>query len=135
MSNVNTVTLSGNITRDPEAVEGHDIAKFGLAVNRRYKKQGDDDYTEEVSFFDCTVFGGFAALVLRKLRKGQPVTVSGRLKQETWETDDGKRSKIVVIVQDADGPGFYVKDEDVPPADSPEAVTETGEAAQDEIPF
>ena len=132
MSNVNTVTLSGNITRDPEAVEGHEIAKFGLAVNRRYKKSGDDDYTEEVSFFDCTVFGGFANLVLRKLRKGQPVTVSGRLKQETWETDGEKRSKIVVIVNDADGPGFYVKDEDVPASEAAPATT--GEAT-DEIPF
>ena len=131
MSNINTATISGNITRDPEKVEGHDIAKFGLAVNRRYKPKDSDEYQDEVSFFDVTVFGKFADLVMRKLRKGQAATVSGRLKQETWETEDGKRSKIVLIAQEIDGPGMYVKDEDVP---APEAG-ETPPPADDEIPF
>lgn len=132
MSNINTATLSGNITRDPEKVEGHDIAKFGLAVNRRYKK--DDEYQDEVSFFDVTVFGKFADLVMRKLRKGQPCTVQGRLKQETWGEGDDKRSKIVLIANEIDGPGMYVKDEDVPALEQG-TLTETPAPADDEIPF
>ena len=131
MSHVNTATISGNITRDPEKVEGHPIVKFGLANNRRYKKKDDEEYTEEVSFFDVTVFGNFGDLVMRKLRKGQPVTVQGRIEEQRWENDEGKRSKHVIIAQEIDGPGFYVKDEDVAASETPAPA----ESQTDEIPF
>jgi single-strand DNA-binding protein len=117
MSNVNTATISGNITRDPEAF-GKDadnpVVKFGLAINRSYKAKDAEEYTEETSFIDVTCFSGLAKIAFRKLRKGDLITVNGRLKQETWETDGGeKRSKVGVIANEIDGAGmFRGKDED-----------------------
>lgn len=145
MSNVNTVTISGNCTRDPEVKtlpSGTAVAEFGLAVNRRRKGEGDD-YIEEVSFFDITVFGGFGELVGRKMKKGDPITVAGRLQQDRWETEDGQnRSKVKVIANDIDGDWqFRSKDEDNTPAEAPaaEAATEAAPAAtvaaDDDIPF
>jgi single-strand DNA-binding protein len=117
MSNVNTVQISGNLTRDPENVgKTTPVVKFGIACNRSYKPKDSDEYVEEVSFFDVTVFGNFGGLVMRKLRKGDLAFVQGRMKQETWEDEDGnKKSRVVVIADQIDGQGmFRSKDEDNP---------------------
>lgn len=148
MSNVNTVTVSGNLTRDPESV-GKDttVVKLGLAVNRQYKKAGDTEYTDEVSFFDITVFGNFGDLVARKLRKADRVTVQGRLKQDSWETPEGdKRSKVGIIADTIDSDGFFrPKEEDnavtsaaPAPAEAPAGSPAPATAApsqDDDIPF
>lgn len=144
MSNINTVALSGNLTRDPElrlTSGGTTVANLGMAVNR--SRKGDDgEFVDEVSYFDLTAFGNFADLIGRKLRKGDSITVQGRLEQQRWEAEDGsKRSKVVVIVATIDSDGFFrSKDED---ADT-SAAAEGGEAAEskpkpdpksDDIPF
>ncbi len=147
MSNVNAVTISGNMTRDPEVKTFGDdgsLAKFGVAVNRSVKRDGE--YTEEVSFFDVTVFGGFSGLVARKLRKGDSVTVQGELRQERWETPEGNRSQVVIIASQIDSEGFYrSKDEDAvrtpedtpAPAADPVATQTQGAPTDsgDDIPF
>ena len=145
MSNINTVTISGNLTRDVE-VYGKDlnVAKFGVAVNRSYKPKDAEDYAEEVSFIDVTAFSGLGSLCARKMKKGDAVTVQGRLKQETWETDEGKRSKVIIIADEIDGDWkFRAKDEDnvptaatAPAAEATEAPAAAGApAADDDIPF
>ena len=104
MSNVNSVTISGNLTRDPEWMEISDsfsLANLGVAVNRQ-KKQGEE-YVDEVSFFDVTVLGGYSKLVAKKLKKADSVTIQGRLEQQRWEQDGANRSKVVVIVDGFDG--------------------------------
>lgn len=91
----------GNLTRDPEiryTPSGAAVAKFGLAVNRRYK-QGEET-KEEVCFVDITVFGKQAENVGKYLSKGQGAVVDGRLQQRRWETEDGqKRSQHEVVAQ------------------------------------
>jgi single-strand DNA-binding protein len=152
MANVNTVTLSGNLTRDPEYKQISDefaVCDLGIAVNRS-KKGSDGEYTEEVSFFDLKVLGaGFSALVGKKLRKGDSVTLSGRLQQDRWEKDGEKRSKVVVVVDQLDSDGFFrSKDEDASltssaPASSsaqtnmanPDAPAAAAPAQDDDIPF
>lgn len=54
----NTITLSGNVTRDPElrfTTGGKAVASFGLAVNRRYQTGGE--WQESTSFFDVVAWG------------------------------------------------------------------------------
>jgi single-strand DNA-binding protein len=105
MSNVNTVVISGNLTRDPEwkeISETFSLANLGVAVNRQ-KKQADGSYEDEVSFFDVTVLGGYSKLVSKKLRKADSVTIQGRLEQQRWEQDGQNRSKVVLIVDGFDG--------------------------------
>ena len=98
MANYNRVTLIGNLTRDIEirATQGGlQVAKFGLAINRKSKDQ------ETTCFVDCTAFDKSAELLHRYVRKGSPLFVEGRLEFSTWEAKDGggKRSKLSVVVE------------------------------------
>jgi single-strand DNA-binding protein len=98
MSGFNNVVLVGNLTKDPELKSlpsGTSVADVGLAINDRVKK--GDDYVEEVSYIDITVFGRSAENCAEYLNKGSKVLVHGRLKQDRWETEEGKRSKVKVI--------------------------------------
>ena len=57
-SDLNMVAITGRLTRDSElryTNGGMAIAKFSIAVNRRTKK--GDQWAEEASFFDCSMFG------------------------------------------------------------------------------
>lgn len=97
----NSVTLIGNVTRDPEVrytPNGAAVAEFGLAVNRRWQNRQTQEWEEQVSFFDCKVWQDQAEHVADSIKKGHRVIVSGRLEQRSWETDNGeKRSKIEVV--------------------------------------
>lgn len=98
----NTVTLIGNVTRDPELrfmPTGAALASFGVAVNRRWKK--GDDWEEEVHFFDVTCWLDLAENVTESITKGCRVVVTGRLQQRSWEAENGdKRSKVEIVADD-----------------------------------
>lgn len=95
----NTVTVVGNVTRDPElrfTPGGMAVASFGLAWNRR-KQDGDD----EVSFFDVTCFRDLAENVAESVAKGTRVIIYGTLQQRSWETQEGdKRSKVEILADE-----------------------------------
>jgi single-strand DNA-binding protein len=101
------VTLSGNLTRDPElrfTTNGTALATFGLAVNRR-KKVGDT-WEDEVSFFDVVAWQTLAENVAESLTKGTRVVVTGSLTQRSWETDSGEtRSRVEVVAAEV-GPSL-----------------------------
>ena len=107
--NGNTVTLVGNVTRDPElrfTPSGQATATFGLAVNRVWNDRQSNERREAVSFFDVVCWREMAENVSESLQKGARVVVTGRLEQRTWETSDGdKRSKIEVIADEV-GPSL-----------------------------
>ena len=94
----NRVILVGNLTRDPiqKAIpSGASCAEFALAVNES-RKVGDK-WVDEPSYIDITVWGPLADRALEKLKTGTQVLIEGRLKQDRWETKDGKRSKVKVV--------------------------------------
>jgi single-strand DNA-binding protein len=140
LSDINSTVLTGRLTRDPElrsTNSGTSVANTAIAVER-FRKDQDND----VSFIDLTIWGNFAELVANKARKGDTVTISGRLQQERWETEDGsKRSKVVVVVDTLVGECMYRKADG---SDTP-ARTEGNEqtavqsaapaASDDDIPF
>lgn len=100
----NNVTITGNVTRDPElrfTPSGQAVANFGVAVNRRWQNRQSQEWEEQVSFFDVTCWAQLAENVSETLSKGTRVTVTGRLDQRSWETQDGdKRSKIEIVADD-----------------------------------
>lgn len=104
MANDNSVTLTGNITRDPElrfTPSGQAVATFGLAVNRRWQNRQTNEWEEQVSFFDVKCWAQMAENVSESVAKGTRVVVSGRLEQRSWETDQGdKRSKVEVVADE-----------------------------------
>lgn len=99
MASLNSVTLLGNLTRDPElryTPQGTAVVTFGLAVNRRYQQEGQQ--REDVCFVDIVAFGRQAETVNEYLAKGNLALVEGRLQWRSWETPEGqKRSKHEVV--------------------------------------
>ena len=100
----NSITLVGNITRDPELRflnSGQATTSFGLAVNRRWQNRQTQEWEEQTSFFDVVCWREMAENVAESLTRGSRVVVTGRLEQRTWETQDGdKRSKIEVVADE-----------------------------------
>ena len=100
----NTVTITGNATREPElrfTPGGQAVASFGVAVNRRWQNRRTQEWEEAVSFFDVTCWAQLAENAAESVARGTRVTVTGRLDQRSWETDNGeKRSKIEIVADD-----------------------------------
>ena len=103
----NSVTVIGNITRDPElrfTNSGRPQVSFGLAVNRRYQQNGE--WVEQTSFFNVVAWAQLAENVSESLAKGARVIVNGRLEQRSWETQDGEKRSVIEIVADEVGPSL-----------------------------
>jgi len=103
MPSFNSVTIVGNLTRDPEVryiPNGTSVADAGVAVNRRWK-DAEGNPREEVDFFDVTVFGKTADALGQYAKKGDPILFHGRLSQDRWEDKEtgNPRSKVKIIAQ------------------------------------
>ncbi len=93
---INSVVLTGNITRDPElkyVPSGKAVVNFSIAVNMKLKDR------EETSFINIEAWEKQAEIVEKYLKKGSEVGVQGRLKQRTWEKDGQKRSVVEVVAE------------------------------------
>ena len=109
MANGNSVTLVGNITRDPElrfTPSGQPTATFGLAVNRRWQNKQNNEWEEATSFFDVVCWREMAENASESLAKGSRVIVTGRLEQRSWETQEGDKRSKVEVVADEIGPSL-----------------------------
>ena len=98
MASYNRVILVGNLTRDPELryiPSGTAVTDIGLAVNDRVKR--GDQWVEEATFVDVTLWGRTAEIANEYLSKGAPVLIEGRLKLDRWEKDGQKHSKLKVV--------------------------------------
>lgn len=87
---INKVFLTGNLTRDPEKRNAGEtpVLSFGIAVNE-FRKE-----TQYANFFDINVFGNQAKNLADLIKKGDKVTIEGRLHYASWEKDGQKRSKV-----------------------------------------
>lgn len=89
---MNKVILLGRLTKDPEIryTQGNSpmmVARYTLAVNRRFKKQGES----EADFISCVSFGKNAEFAEKYLNRGRQIGVVGRLQVSSWEDNSGKR--------------------------------------------
>ena len=97
---MNKVILMGRLTRDPEVRysqgEGQmAIARFSLAVDRRFKRQGD---TVTADFFNCTAFGKQGEFVEKYLKQGTKVLVTGRIQNDNYTNKEGQKVYSVQII-------------------------------------
>jgi single-strand DNA-binding protein len=100
MASFNRVVLLGNLTRDPELRyigSGMAVSDIGLAVNDRVKR--NDQWVEETTFVDVTLWGRTAEVANEYLNKGSSVLIEGRLKMDSWEKDGQKRTKLKVVAE------------------------------------
>lgn len=98
MQDLNSVFLIGRLTRDmvlEYLQSGTAVGKISLAVNRSVKK--NDQWTDEASFFDVSLFGKQAESLNQSLVKGKQVAVTGMLKQDRWEKEGQKFSRVTVV--------------------------------------
>ena len=96
---INQVVLVGRVTRDAElryTASGTALCNFSVAINRRVKK--GDQWSDEASFFDLTLWDKQAENLNKYLVKGTQVAVQGELRQDRWEKDGQKFSKVQVFV-------------------------------------
>jgi single-strand DNA-binding protein len=104
-----TVTIVGNVTRDPEiryTAGGAAKATFGVAVGRRWQNRQTNEWEEQTSFFNVVCWREMAENVSESIGKGSRVVVTGRLEQRSWETDNGDKRSVVEIVADEVGPSL-----------------------------
>lgn len=155
---INRVTISGNLTRDPElraTAGGTQVLSFGVAVNDRRRNPQNGEWEDYPNFVDCTMFGTRAEAVSRYLSKGSKVAIEGKLRYSSWERDGQRRSKLEVIVdeieflsrgQQGGGQGGYGQpayghggyDAASMPAPAPQApapVPSAGDVFDEDIPF
>jgi len=121
---LNQFQLIGRLTRDAEmkyTSAGLAICSFSIAVSRSVKH--GEKWIDEPSFFDMSIFGRRAEGVSAYLLKGQQVAVNGELKQDRWEKDGQKNSKVAFQVADLQllGSGKNMRDR-IPQEDSPKAA-------------
>ena len=148
---INHVVLVGRVTRDAElryTASGSALCNFSIAVNRRVKK--GEQWQDEASFFDLTLWEKQAENLNKYLVKGTQVAVQGELRQDRWEKDGQKFSKIQVFVAnlqllgsarggEARGDSAYQApsrpQEQSRPAPSKPAEDLDPQAYEDDIPF
>jgi len=98
---MNKVILMGRLTKDPEvrysnAAEPLAIARYALAVNRRFKRENEPD----ADFINCVIFGKQAEFAEKYFQKGMMVAVSGRLTVREYTDNSGQRRWITEVVLD-----------------------------------
>ena len=103
------VTIVGNLTDDPElryTPNGAAVAKFRVAVNRRYKVQSGEWKDGDTSYFTVNAWRTLAENVAESLTRGANVIVVGRLQQRSWETQEGDKRTVIEIEADEVGPSL-----------------------------
>lgn len=95
---MNKVIIMGNITNDPEvkAVGETSVTEFGVAVNRRYKK--NEEWVEAVEFLNIKCWGSRGEAIANHLEKGSKVLLEGEIRTDTWEKDGEKKYKTYILV-------------------------------------
>ncbi|MBV8781906.1 MAG: single-stranded DNA-binding protein [Phycisphaerae bacterium] len=157
MPSFNQITIIGHLARDPELKFLQNqtaVCSFSVATNHKWKTSSGEE-REDVTFIDCTAWGKRGEVINQYLKKGNPIFIAGRLRQETWEDKNGggKRSKHTVVVenfqflggggrdnQDGDDqrPGnSYPKNRDTArtPATTGPVYDDQQQFADDDIPF
>lgn len=138
---MNKVILMGRLTREPEVrysngAEPLAVVRYTLAVNRRFKRKDEP----EADFIPCVAFGKSGEFAEKYFKKGQMVSIVGRLQVRSWEDNEGKKrwtTEVIVEEQDfaeskknsnaaapkeggqAPADGFYPIDESVEDDDLP----------------
>lgn len=95
--NLNTISIAGHLTRDPELkdIGGQQVCKFSVAVNESFKGK-DGTKKERPTYFDVDAWGGQAAPCAQYLKTGSGVYVEGKMDCRDYEKDGQKRKAWTV---------------------------------------
>jgi len=99
---LNTVYLLGNITNDiivRYMPNGRPVANFGMATNRRYKVADSNEWKDQATFHNISMFGNQVEMFSQRAKKGTRVMVTGYIQTRNWQDKEGKtqyRTEVVV---------------------------------------
>ncbi len=138
---MNKCFLTGRLTRDPEVrySSGNTqtaIARYSLAVDRRFKRDGDE---QTADFINCVVFGRGAEFTEKYLRKGTKIAIVGRIQTGSYNNKDGAKvytTEIVVDEQEfAESKTSGDNDRTVPEQSTGDGFINVPEGIDEELPF
>ena len=134
---MNSVQLIGRLTRDPEiryTDGGASIARFGLAVDRRFKQENGAD----ADFINIVSFGKTAEFIEKYFHKGMKVALNGRIQTGSYTDKDGKKVYTTDIVAEnvefCESKGNSANNEAHAPASDGDFMSVT-DGTEDELPF
>jgi single-strand DNA-binding protein len=101
--NFNKVIIAGNLTRDPElryTPSGRPVAGLSVAINRTWKSETGEQ-REDTTFVEVEAWGRQGEVVAQYFKRGRPILIEGRLRQDRWEdkTSGQKRSRLLVVLE------------------------------------
>lgn len=126
---MNKVILMGRLTRDPDIrqgqQEGQGVARYTLAVDRRFKRQNDD---QTADFIPCVAFGRGAEFAEKYLHKGTKIVITGRIQTGSYTNREGVKVYTTDVI---------VEDQEFAESKKTEAVGTVSEFVEklDELPF
>ena len=145
---MNKVILMGRLTRDPEVRYSQGdastaIARFSLAVDRRFKRDGDD---QTADFINCVAFGKTAEFMERYARKGTKFVVEGRIQTGSYTNKDGQKVYTTDVVveniefaesksSDNNNGGYVPADRPSPSGAAGDGFMNIPDGIDEELPF
>ena len=110
MSNETTLTITGNLVDDPElrfTTSGVPVARFRIASTPRYRDSATGEWKDgDTLFLTCQVWRQAAENVAETLQKGMRAIVTGRLRQRSYETQEGEKRTVYELQVDETGPSL-----------------------------
>jgi single-strand DNA-binding protein len=109
MASDNQITIVGNLTDDPElryTANGAAVANFTVAFSTRIRDAAGNWTDGDTSFFRVNCWRALAENAAESLTRGTRVVVSGRLKQRSWENQEGEKRSMIEIEADELGPSL-----------------------------
>ena len=133
---MNKIILLGRLTRDPEVryTQGDNsmaIAKFSLAVNRRFKKENEP----EADFFNCTAFSKQAEFVEKYLKQGTKILLSGRIQNDNYTNKEGQKVYSIQIMVEEMEFAESKNNSTSEPSQSNDGFMNIPDGLQEELPF
>ena len=134
-ADLNTVTLVGRLTRDPERKDIGSTSLLNLRLAFSASSKQGDTWEDVPQYVDVTVWGKYGDALEPYMHKGDQIVVSGRLAWREWEQPDGtKRQAHQIVAEKVQLPAFQRRDDAPAPAPvQPAPVAPV--AADDDIPF
>ncbi len=145
---MNKVILMGRLTRDPEVRYGgannSAIARFSLAVDRRFKREGDE---QTADFINCVAFGKTAEFLEKYARKGTKFVVEGRIQTGSYTNKEGNKVYTTDVVcenvefaesknsQSNGGSSFNGGSDFTPSTDAGDGFMNIPDGIDEELPF
>ena len=135
---MNKVILIGRLTRDPEvrysqAAEPIAIARYTLAVDRRFKREGEE---QTADFISCVAFGKAGEFAEKYLRQGTKIAVTGRIQTGSYTNKDGNKVYTTEVVIEEQECAESKKADEAQPQEAPnDGFMQIPEGIEANLPF